>query len=265
MPKINTSPLKRIILSRKGFDSSAGGKPSVVYNDKLYSFPIPEAESGVNYRDLQFLPGISYMDLFHDLGIKMFTEAHLDPDIRPDIFLNKSRPKDWRGVFGQDDAAQSHLSKEGVAVGDIFLFFGWFKHLSGDKNKGFYYKRDELRPDGFHAIWGFLEVGAIYQVEPEFNNIPEWAGQHAHARDKQRERKFYPGKNTLYIAPEKSSSGLNKTFGTFSFNNDLILSGDEKRSVWNLPDAFNGCKMSYHQKKITKTDGFQSANRGRNL
>jgi hypothetical protein len=246
------NPSRRIILSRKGFDSSAGGKPSVVYKNRLYSFPIPEAESNVNYRDLQFIPGTSYMDLFHDLGIKMFTEAHLDPDIRSEIFLNKPRPKDWRGVFGQDDTAQGHLCEEGVTVGDIFLFFGWFKHLDYSKKHGFSYRREESRPDGFHAIWGVLEVGEKYNVETEFNKIPHWAKQHAHAMDKQRDRKFYSDKSTLYIASEKSSFGLNKTFGTFSFNKDLILSAGKNRSVWNLPDAFKGCKMSYHPKKIIK-------------
>lgn len=46
---------RKLILSRKGFDSSAGGKPSFIYGDRLISLPIPEENnSGISYDQLRF-------------------------------------------------------------------------------------------------------------------------------------------------------------------------------------------------------------------
>ena len=39
------------------------------------------------------------------------------------------RPPDWRPAFGQVGAAQKHLEQQGVSVGDVFLFFGWFRDV----------------------------------------------------------------------------------------------------------------------------------------
>ncbi len=36
-----------------------------------------------------------------------------------------TRFSEWKGLFGQVGAAQSHLEKF-VLPGDLFLFFGWF-------------------------------------------------------------------------------------------------------------------------------------------
>ncbi|MBX2843646.1 MAG: hypothetical protein KTR26_17890 [Flammeovirgaceae bacterium] len=39
----------KIILSRKGFDSGMGGIASPILGDKMYSLPIPEADSGIQF------------------------------------------------------------------------------------------------------------------------------------------------------------------------------------------------------------------------
>ena len=48
--------MKRLILSRKGFDSSAGGGPSPILNDgRIFSLPIPQKEKSPHrYLDLKF-------------------------------------------------------------------------------------------------------------------------------------------------------------------------------------------------------------------
>ena len=59
---------------------------------------------------------------------------HLDPDLVPGTL---PRPPDWLPAFGQDSAAASHLRNQGVSRGDLFLFFGWFRHteeVEGQKN-----------------------------------------------------------------------------------------------------------------------------------
>ena len=56
------------MLSRKGFDSSAGGYPSphLIDSGRLISFPIPDDEkvhTGVSYTDLKVDKDCSYLDI----------------------------------------------------------------------------------------------------------------------------------------------------------------------------------------------------------
>ena len=45
----------RLILSRKGFDSAAGGVPSPIFEDgTMLSLPIPERGSGTTYDELRW-------------------------------------------------------------------------------------------------------------------------------------------------------------------------------------------------------------------
>ncbi|MEO1451875.1 MAG: hypothetical protein AAFV07_20255, partial [Bacteroidota bacterium] len=118
--------MPRLILSRKGFDSSNGGIPSPVIRDQFYSLPIPQKKTGIRYVDLNF-EGIRTGQLLADLKAKVKNrdETHLDPDLKEDTV--KTRPKNWQPVFGQHGAALKHLLNEGVGPGDLFLFFGWFR------------------------------------------------------------------------------------------------------------------------------------------
>ena len=77
----------KVILSGKGFDSSNGGRPSMILPDgTLLSLPIPSEDRdacealsfrGLNYRTLpgQLRPG------------KAFSHCHPDPDLRPGLRL----------------------------------------------------------------------------------------------------------------------------------------------------------------------------------
>lgn len=113
--------LLKITLSRKGFDSSAGGYPSphIVENGRLLSISIPEddnneIDTGKTYADLKFDEKQSYLDVMEELGLRNFKGkfVHLDPDIfGPTI---NDRDNGWRGTFGQSSASQSHLNNKGV-------------------------------------------------------------------------------------------------------------------------------------------------------
>ena len=48
--------MNRIILSRKGFDSKFGGKPSPIFRDKrIFSIPIPQEEPAPHrYKDVEY-------------------------------------------------------------------------------------------------------------------------------------------------------------------------------------------------------------------
>jgi len=149
----------RVILSRKGFDSTIGGYPSPIINGTPFSLPIPDSEDEIRYSDLRF-NGKNYLEIMQGLGIETYLEGglrkplnensacHLDPDLRFDIPDNRICPNDWKGSLGQISQAQRHLENQGVGIGDLFLFFGWFRETENKDGK-IIYKRNLEYPNGF--------------------------------------------------------------------------------------------------------------------
>lgn len=84
----------KLILSRKGFDSSAGRMPSPILPDgTLLSLPIPtDADPEFTYGDLQYGQS-SYQKIISQLK-RTFKDGycHLDPDLRPEAV---ARPAGW--------------------------------------------------------------------------------------------------------------------------------------------------------------------------
>src|SRR5438105_4185619 len=107
----------KIILSRKGFDTSSGGIPSPIFPDgTLFSLPIPDNSAPTTYAQIDVC-GHSAAEVLSDLGgLPEVSHAHLDPDLREGAI---SRPTGWRPLFGQDGGAQTHLRKQGVGLGAI--------------------------------------------------------------------------------------------------------------------------------------------------
>lgn len=252
------SKARKIILSRKGFDTSTGGIPSWIYQNKSFSIPIPEADSGIFYNQLQFNNQFNYLDVMRDLGLKFYSEAHLDPDINKGLLQN--RPQNWRAAFGQHGAALSHLlnSPFAVGVGDLFLFFGWFKEITL-KNGRFTYIKNA--PE-VHLLYGWLEIGEIVPLPN--SNCPDYLVTHPH---QVFVKEYGRGANCIFVAAEKSSWFQDESgnalpgAGNFVYHPDLILSHLKsepyKRSLWELPNCFfrnNKCILSYHESRegITK-------------
>jgi hypothetical protein len=182
------------------------------------------------------------------------THCHVDPDIYTSVIPRK---KGWKAVFGQIDAAQSHLNNNNVQVGDIFLFFGWFQKTNFIGNKLVFDRADK----GKHIIFGYLEIGQIIYPQKE-TELPEWIKSHPHLRYGSR---AYGSSNTLYIAQERLSwNAKYQGWGTFNFKEDLVLTktGCYTRSQWDLPEIFRGKDISYHSAKSWKSNYFQSAARG---
>ena len=259
---------RKLILSRKGFDSGTGGGPSPIIDGKLVSLPIPQAGTNIFYKDLQVNQEKNYLDLMRDLGYSFFSEAHLDPDIDPNC--KDKRPINWRASFGQSGAALSHLESFGIGPGDIFLFFGWFKEAA------FYKGRIRFIPacPDLHCIFGYLEVGE--RLFPSQHKIPDFLHSHPHVHLKEL---FEPKGNAIYLSSEHSSLfPRHKGAGQFKFDPALVLTNLRqipavKRSQWALPKAFfkknANCRLSYHHHKQGKTLqvqrdklGLSSANRG---
>lgn len=106
----------KIVLSRKGFDSAAGGGPSPIVDGRPISLPIPAAAGR---------PGVSYAALGLGAQVSRASRGQLGPDTlahHDPLFT-----PDGRCLFGQCGAAQSHLENQQVRAGDLFVFFGLFR------------------------------------------------------------------------------------------------------------------------------------------
>ena len=155
---INKNKLpKKIVLSRKGSDSSWGGGPSLRVGIELISLPIPEhnkterkkscvAEPAhLTYKDLPAHPLVGNFIDYLLPSLKLEDCVHLDPDIRPKLHKNLTTRK---FLFGQTGAAQSHLENQGIDVGDLFLFLGGSANSANTREKG-----ESLRPRGRISIF----------------------------------------------------------------------------------------------------------------
>ncbi|WP_027857098.1 Nmad3 family putative nucleotide modification protein [Marinobacterium jannaschii] len=221
----------KIILSRKGTDSSAGGLASPIFPDgRLLSLPIPQADGPVRYSQLH-QDNLPLSRLIKQLGGKQWRSAcHLDPDIDPRL---KSVDEQWLPAFGQSGSAQRHLEQEGVGVGDLFLFFGWFREV--EKVRG----RWQFRPGAadMHHIYGWLQVGEIATPDSQLAARFPQLQQHPHLV------KDYPF-NTLYLPTPRLTlpGGETDLPGSGCFNHhrpELKLTREgATRSVWRLPPAF---------------------------
>ncbi|MBS1551962.1 MAG: hypothetical protein JST15_07840 [Bacteroidetes bacterium] len=241
----------RIILSRKGFDSSSGMYPSPILPDgRIISFPIPDEGDKDRYSRLLLNNSkTTYFDLLKELGINNFNEqstCHLDPDIYWNI---KERQDNWKGAFGQINAAQTHLENQNVTINDVFLFFGWFRNTE-TKNGKLCFKGPDM-----HVIFGYLQIGKIYRNE-NINDIPEYLKEHPHYSIKRRSNPT----NAIYVAKDHLSIDKNYPgYGVFQFNKLLKLTKDGfNRSCWNLPSFFRNLNISYHNLSHWKEDYFQS-------
>ena len=244
----------KIILSRKGFDSSIGGNSSPILPDgKMLSLPIPGDWETLTYGDIMAPGGKTYAEIVEELGAGADMGrklVHLDPDL---VTGARKRHPDWLPAFGQARSAQSHLENQGVSRGDLFLFFGWFRHSEEVDGK----LRFHGDANGFHAIFGYMEIGNIFCASGAAQ-LPVWLNDHSHADATAKKR----SNNTIYAAtPELSFHRTYPGAGVFQFDDRKALTKKgESRSHWNLnPEIFRGVKISYHSATSWRDGYFQSA------
>lgn len=240
---------RRIILSRKGFDSSYGGMPSPILPDgRLLPLPIPARHDRFTMADVHWHEDVEIGGLLHDLSggaHNTSTTVHLDPDLdrRPDLRL-----PGWRPSLGQTGAAQSHLESQGVGAGDVFLFFGWFRQVERHRRAW----RFARNAPHLHVLFGWLEVGeklAIVDRREECLARFPWIANHPHVANPGH---YDNARNTLYIAPERSRFPRQQFGGGVfpDFRNELQLTTPGKsRTHWTLPEWFfpeGRTPLSYH-------------------
>lgn len=249
----------KIILSRKGFDSASGGCPSpILPNGNMISLPIPSSVGLNLYSDLRLEDGKTYSSLLEEIypANNLSETCHLDPDIRETV---TSRPANWCPAFGQIDAAETILENNDVGVGDLFLFFGWYRKCEYTEN-GLRFAKNA--PD-IQAIYGYLQIGEILKGE----NVRR-CSWHPHSDDAHIFKKNGElSNNTIYIASDSLKIGSDDMgipgAGTFLFSDDVVLTADGmSRSRWKLNEVFGKVPLSHHGSSSVKDGFFQSVCRG---
>ena len=242
----------KVVFSRKGFDSASGGIPNPILPDgTLLSLPIPSLKDGIPYDTLSF-KGMTYYEIIHSLSprtkITASTACHLDPDLRRDVLPREN----WLPAFGQAGSSLMHLFTQSVDIGDLFLFFGWYRQTE--------FHNGALRfvpnaPD-LHVIYGYLQVGAIIKSKQD---LPLELYSHPHAAD----FRWETGRNALFLPTETFS--LNTAlpgFGCLNFDKKRVLTKPGyKRRLWDLPSFFRDIPISYNR-NAWREEGFKSAGRG---
>ena len=230
----------RIVLSRKGFDSVNGGKPSPILPDgTLFSLPIPDATetSGITYADINLCRGESIgtiVEHLTNLRVRQKHFAHLDPDLRRAAY---PRIRGWRPLFGQAGGDQTHLTLQGVTLGDVFLFFGWFRQVEIAYGE---YRYVRNAPH-LHVIFGWLQIGHVLHVPT--SRVPRWAEYHHHFHPPSSSGNW--ADNTVYVsAPRLTLNGVDtqtKGAGFFTWYDDrlrLTRPNQRNRTLWQLPSWF---------------------------
>ena len=198
----------RIIFSRKGFDSSSGGKPSPIRNGRPISLPIPATRnSRTTYGDLglgELVQSVTKGKYGHD------ALCHADP-----YFV------DGQCAFGQTGSAQGHLAKNDVGRGDVFLFFGLFT--------------EEQTQERHHRIFGYMVVDEVIAlgVDPDPHHVPHFAPDHPHFIGTPDRN------NTLYLGPGTTCS-------TASLDLRLTQAGGPL-GTWAVPQWLEEHGLTYHR------------------
>ena len=180
----------KVVLSRKGMDSRAGGIPSPILPDgTLLSLPIPNEKSGVPYGDLVY-KGRTYQQIIQQIhptfDFQKHPFCHLDPDI---YGVLKNKHAGWKPAFGQYEIPAKHLDGQGVDVGDVFLFYGMFRKTEALPNGTLHFVKGAPIQ---HIIYGYMVVSEILKDQDQTTKrktMPE--GKRLWQRKKQqRQRKM---------------------------------------------------------------------------
>ena len=240
----------KVILSRKGFDSSNGGILSPIMEDGTpISFPIPSNDKD-SFDDLVYC-GQSYAKILQDLNYKenpLYPNCHVDPDLTMD--RRKFAIDNWRPIFGQVSSSAIYLMNTvKVEVGDLFLFFGNYHKVICNNGKYQYIRKtgDFYSDNDLQLIWGYMQVGNIIRDAEEQQKY-QW---HPHAFwDFTKEKS-----NVMFVASEKLSFNTNMPgAGVLKFREDRVLTAKNcNKATWVKRSVYDVDSIIGNRKNASKT------------
>ncbi len=241
----------KVILSRKGFEPTHGGIPSPIMPDgTLLLLPKPVEEGTISYHELSY-KNLSYYDILTSLDKDLKeplnkARCHSSCYISPQ---NHTPPLEWYPAYFHNGLLESHLSKQKVSVGDIFLFYGWFRQTEYDSTHTLRFVPDAPEQN---IIFAYFQIGAIIKDISFFSKQYNW--QLHTFIDKSNS---IP--NTIYL-PTKKLSYNNHQPGcdVLSYSSKLILTKPGfNYNQWQLPDFLCApdVTITYHN---NRNNGFIS-------
>lgn len=200
----------RVVLSRKGFDSAAGRVPSPIVDGRPVSMPIPASRNSVT----------TYDDVCLGDLVERVTKGRID---RNHLCHHDPMFVDGECVFGQCDAAQSHLSNQGVGIGDVFLFFGLFA--------------DEHSGERHHRFYGYMRVAEQHHVDTMDPSVQADLERlrHPHVFG------IRSSNNTVYRGEGATAAHAHEALRLTRTNGPL--------SMWTVPAWLSQFGLSYHAKQ----------------
>ena len=139
--------IRRVILSRKGVDSAAGdGHRRFLLTAGCSPCPFlsgPPRPIAIGTSALTSFRLAELLRLGGGRALHPNRSCHFDPMLEGAL-----------GLLGQHGAAQGELSRHEVGVGDLFLFFGWFRGT------------EDRRGSGCHHLFGWLQVTEVVRGTP---------------------------------------------------------------------------------------------------
>ncbi|MEM9501986.1 MAG: hypothetical protein AAF941_09085 [Pseudomonadota bacterium] len=198
----------RIVFSRKGFDSSSGGGPSPIVDGCPVSLPIPAGTaSATTYGDL----GLGELVGTASRGkLGADDPCHHDP-----MFVDGDVC-----VFGQHGAAQTHLERQGLGAGDVFVFFGLFA--------------EEKTGEPHHRIFGYLRVEETIAL---VDGVPQYVLDLNH-----------PHALAMHSANDVIWRGQGRVAARASKALRLTVQGGPP-SLWQRPSWLKRGGLSYHDRE----------------
>lgn len=241
----------KVVLSRKGFDSSNGGMPSLIMpNGDMVSMPIPSDDT-MRYDKLRYGEK-SYLQILKELRSQFYLKTcHADPDLASNRYLKI--PEGWRPSFGQRGAAASHLMKTvRLAPGDLFLFFGnfrWVETVNGRyrfmKNTGCFRKDREIQ-----AIWGWLQVGHVLDDPKVIAKEYPWHPHSARFRREDPTNILIVPTDKLTFLPDLPGSGV------FPYSRDRVLTQDgASKGTWRFNEVYDEGALISRRRNAAKGEG----------
>lgn len=215
----------KLVFSRKGFDTTAGGAPSPIIAGTPVSLPIPAQDrSQTTFGDRGLADVVNQATRGRLTGADL---CHDDPMFAGGLC--------W---FGQCGAAQGHLIKHGVGPGDHFLFFGLF----ADPETG----------ERHHRIFAHMRVTAC-GAPTAVAQSPDWREPprpHPHCQGE------WPANNALWFGPGATTTTASPALRLTRAGGPLNL--------WDVPPWLKRRGLTYHDRSerwIGRT-GLNSARRG---
>ncbi len=241
----------RVILSRKGFEPTHGGIPSPILPDgTLLLLPKPVENGTISFHDLSY-QGHSYYDIAVSLNEDLKepldeamcqTGCYINP-------ISHNPPLVWYPAYHRNGALESHLTKQRVTVGDIFLFYGWFRQTEYDSAHRLRFVPNSPAQS---IIFSYFQIGAIIKDISFFSKQYNW-----------QLHTFIDKNNsipsTIYL-PTKKLSYNNHQPGCsiLSYHSKLVLTKPGcNYNQWQLPDFLCSpdVKITYHN---NRNNGFIS-------